>query len=218
MFLTFSDFLSLSIIPLMSAIKQHLAFACAISFAAGCLPAASACAQGAMSVAPSSHATTEVTLTLLDSAARSAAKPSTIRIDYGQPHLRGRTLLTDSLVPYDKPWRLGANGATMLITDVDLTIGGMSVPKGKYVLQAMPSRSGWKLLVGKDMGQSPMAAAMTYNPANDVARVELRSSNSPTALESLTIWLIPSLGAGAPHGELRIAWGTVVLATDWSMK
>jgi hypothetical protein len=202
----------------MSAIKQHLAFACAISFAAGSLLSASASAQGAMSVAPSSHATAEVTLTLVDSAARSAAKPSTIRIDYGQPHLRGRTLLTDSLVPYDKAWRLGANGATMLITDVDLIIGGMSVPKGKYVLQAMPSRSGWKLLVGKDIGQSPMAAAMTYDPANDVARVDLRSSNSPTPLESLTIWLIPSRGAGSPHGELRIAWGTVVLATDWSMK
>ncbi|MDQ6613148.1 MAG: DUF2911 domain-containing protein [Gemmatimonadota bacterium] len=202
----------------MSRIKQHLAFTFAIPLAIATVTSTLATAQGAMNVAPSSHATTEITLTLVDSAARAASKPSMIRIDYGQPHLRGRKLLTDSLVPYDKAWRLGANGATMLTTDVDLLIGGMSVPKGKYVLQAMPSRTGWKLLVEKDVGQSPMAAAMNYDPANDVARVELRATNTSTALESLSIWLIPARGPGAPHGELRIAWGTVALATDWTMK
>ena len=37
-----------------------------------------------------------------------------IRVDYGQPHLRGRKILTDSLIPYDKVWRTGANAATTL--------------------------------------------------------------------------------------------------------
>lgn len=175
-------------------------------------------AQGPMRVAPSGRATTEVTLTFVDSAARAAAQPSKIRIDYGQPHLRGRKLLTDSLVPYDKAWRTGANGATMLTTDVDLVIGGASVPKGTYVLQTLPSRSGWKLLIQKDVGQSPPAAATTYNPANDVARVDLRQSTLPGALESLTIWLIPSTQPGPPRGELRLVWGTIALATDWSVK
>lgn len=175
-------------------------------------------AQQAMRVAPSGRATTEVVLTFVDSAARAAAKPSKIRIDYGQPHLRGRTLHTDSLVPYDKAWRTGANGATTLTTDVDLVLGGTSVPKGTYVLQTMPSRSGWTLLVQKDMGQSPMAAAMTYNPANDVARVPLRQTTLGTPLESLSFWLIPSPQPGAPHGELRLAWGATMLATDWAVR
>lgn len=175
-------------------------------------------AQGAMRAAPSGRATTEVTLTFVDSAARAAAQPAKIRIDYGQPHLRGRRLLTDSLVPYDKAWRTGANGATMLTTDVDLNIGGASVPKGTYVLQTMPSRAGWKLLIQRDMGQSPMMAAMAYDPANDVARVDLRQTTLTAPLESLTIWLIPSTQPGSPRGELRLAWGTIALATDWSMK
>jgi len=175
-------------------------------------------AQGPMRVAPSGRATTEVTLTLVDSTARAAAKPSTIRIDYGQPNLRGRKLLTDSLVPYDKAWRTGANGATTLTTDLDLVIGGASVPKGKYVIQSLPSRAGWKLLIQKDVGQSPMAAAMSYNPANDIARVDLRQTSLPVPLESLTMWLIPSRQPGTPKGELRLAWGTIALATDWSVK
>ena len=174
-------------------------------------------AQGALRAAPSGRATTEVTLTYEDSAARAAAQPATIRIDYGQPHLRGRTLHTDSLVPYDRPWRTGANAPTTLTTDVDLVIGGATVPKGTYVLQTLPSRSGWKLLIQPAPTQPP-AAPSTYDPANDVARVDLRQSALPVPLESLTLWLVPSREPGAQRGELRLAWGTVMLATDWAVK
>ncbi len=159
-----------------------------------------------------------MTLTLVDSVARAAAQPSIIRIDYGQPALRGRKLFTDSLVPYDKAWRTGANGASMFTTDVDVTVGGMSVPKGTYVLQSVPSRSGWKLLIQKDAGQSPMAAAMTSKGENDVARIDMRVSEMTSPIESLTMWLIPSSQPGTPHGELRIAWGTTLLSTDWMLK
>ena len=173
---------------------------------------------GAMRPAPSGRATTEVTLTFVDSAARAAAQPAKIRIDYGQPHLRGRRINTDSLVPYDKAWRTGANDATKLTTDVDLVIGGASIPKGTYILQTMPSRTGWKLLIQKDMGAASMGAVMAYDPANDVARVDLRQTTLTAPLESLTMWLIPSTQPGQARGELRLAWGTVALATEWSVK
>src|SRR5437868_11621346 len=93
---------------------------------------------------------------------QSDAKPLSIKVDYGQPHLRGRTLHTDSLVPYDKPWRMGANAATRFKTDVDLVLGGATVPRGTYVLFSMPSRSGWKLILQKDVA-TPEAA---YDAAN----------------------------------------------------
>ena len=180
--------------------------------------ATSVVAQGPRRALPSGRATTEVSLTFVDSAERAAAQPAIIRIDYGQPHLRGRKLFTDSLVPYDKPWRTGANSATKLTTDVDLVIGGASVPKGTYVIQTLPSRAGWKLLIQKEAGQSPMAAAMSYNPANDVARVDLRQTALQTPLESLTMWLVPSRQPGTPRGELVLAWAGIALATDWSVK
>ncbi|MEO5568813.1 MAG: DUF2911 domain-containing protein, partial [Gemmatimonadaceae bacterium] len=92
-------------------------------------------------------------------AAAPAPQPTVIRLDYGQPHLRGRALHTDSLVPYDKAWRLGANGNTTLTTDVDLMLGGATIPKGTYVLYAMPGRSAWSLVVQRSIGQSPMQYA-----------------------------------------------------------
>ena len=189
-----------------------------LAFAVVVAAASSASAQKPMRAAPSGRGTTEVTITFVDSVARAAAQPSKIRIDYGQPNLRGRALLTDSLVPYDKAWRTGANGATMLTTDLDLVVGGQSVPKGTYVLQSLPSRTGWKLLIQKEVGQSPMAAAMTYNPANDVARVDLKQSVMASPLETLTFWLVPSRQPGTPRGDLILAWGNIRLATEWSIK
>ncbi len=175
-------------------------------------------AQGPMRVAPSGRAFTEVQLTMIDTAAaRAAGAPSKIRIEYGQPHLRGRTLHTEGLVPYDQGWRLGANDATMLTTDVALVIGGQPVPKGSYVLLAMPARNGWKLFIQKPVG-STMAAAMSYKPEYDIARIDLRVSTLTTPLESFTMWLVPSTGADAAKGELRFAWGTALLSTDWIVK
>jgi len=188
-----------------------------LAFVFSVIVTTSLAAQAPMRAVPSGRATTEVTLMLVDSVARAAAKPSMIRIDYGQPHLRGRKLLTDSLIPYDKPWRTGANAATTLTTDVDLVIGGTTLPKGKYVIQTFPARTGWKLLIQKEVTPPP-AAEVPYDPANDIARIDLRQTTLPTPLESLTMWLIPSREPGTPRGELVLAWGNVALATDWSAK
>lgn len=179
---------------------------------AGALLATPAVAQtGAMRPAPSGRATAEVVLTLVDTAAARTATPAKIRIDYGQPHLRGRTLHTDSLVPYDRVWRTGANDPTTLTTDVDLTIGGTAVPKGSYVLQTLPGRNGWQLLVQKP------AAGQGAQPT-DVARIPLRATTLHQPLESFTFWLIPSTQPGAARGELRLAWGTSALSTEWMVR
>src|SRR4051812_41614044 len=57
--------------------------------------------------------------------------PSRIAIVYGQPHARGRTV-EGGLVPYDSVWRFGANAATTLHSDLDITLGGLKLPRGDY--------------------------------------------------------------------------------------
>lgn len=143
-----------------------------------------------------------------------APKPMAIRLDYGQPHLRGRALHTDSLVPYDKPWRMGANGSTTLTTDVDMVLGGTPLARGTYVLYTVPSRAGWKLVIQRSVGQS----AMQFADSNDVARIPLRHTMLTAPAESLTMWLIPSPDTTVARGELRIAWGTDQLSADWLVK
>jgi hypothetical protein len=181
------------------------------------ITAGTASAQSALQVAPSGRGTTEVTITLVDSAARAAAKPSLIRVDYGQPHLRDRKIHTDSLIPYDKVWRTGANAATTLTTDVDLVLGGANLPKGKYILSTLPSRTGWKLLVQTEPKSPPVPDA-PYDVSREVARIDLRQTALAAPLESLTMWLIPSREPGQPKGQLVIAWSNVSLAADWRVK
>jgi len=166
--------------------------------------------QSALRPEPSGRGSSEVRLAV----PQSEAKPLSIKLEYGQPHLRGRTLHTDSLVPYDKPWRTGASENTTLTTDVDLVLGGATLAKGSYVLYTIPGRNGWKLVVQRNVGQP----AIQYSDSNDVARIDLRHATLTSPLESLTMWLIPSLTPGPAHGELRFAWGTDQLSADWSVK
>jgi hypothetical protein len=162
-------------------------------------------------VMPSGRATTQVTLADPRENPPDPIAPATITIDYGQPHLRGRRLHTDTLVPYDSPWRTGANAATKLTTEVDITLGGATVPKGTYYILTHPSRAGWKLSLHRD---DPLAS----QNAAEFARIDLRRRELPAPIESLTITLVPSRSAGPPRGELRIMWDTTELATDWSVR
>src|SRR5271154_1812164 len=56
-----------------------------------------------------------------------------VTIDYSRPSMRNRKIF-GGLVPYDQVWRTGANAATSLKTDVDLTLGGTAVPAGSYTI------------------------------------------------------------------------------------
>ncbi len=175
--------------------------------------------SGAYRAQPSTRATAEVALALTDTAAqRAAGKPALITINYGQPHLRGRTLLTGDLVPTGTVWRLGANEATILSTDVDMMIGDKQIPKGRYILSALPETSGWTLILQQETSGSPMVMAMNYDPAKDFARIPLRSSPVSEAVESLSIALVPATTPGEQRGVLHISWGKVHLNADWVVR
>lgn len=174
------------------------------------LPSA-ASAQAAPRFAPSGRATSEITMMLPEGTPDSVA-PLKIRVDNGQPHLRGRALHTDSLVPFDKVWRTGANATTTLTTDLPLTIGGVKIPAGSYALFTIPSAGTWKLIIQRNTGQT----ADAYDAAADLARVDLVRRELPGPLESLTMWLIPSTAPEVFGGELRLAWGRTELSTPFT--
>jgi hypothetical protein len=171
--------------------------------------------SGGYRAQPSSRGRTTVTLT-------GGAAPARITIDYGQPHARGRAIVGSAVVPFDQVWRTGANEATSLTTDVELTIGGVAVPKGSYTLYTLPSRGGWKLIINKNTGQW----GTEYRQEHDLARVDLRTRELREPLDSFSIWLVPDvtrnpqggISGGLPRGVLKLAWGEVELSTDWSVR
>lgn len=143
--------------------------------------------------------------------------PARIAISYGQPHARGRTV-EGGLVPRDTVWRFGANAATTLHTDLDITLGTLKLPRGDYSLFVLYSGSAWQLIVNRGTGQW----GSDRDPAKDVGRVALSSRALAEPEEAMTIYLVPSSpqprsGYAELAGVMRIKWGRTELSTTWSV-
>ena len=147
---------------------------------------------------PSPPGTAEITL-----------KGKKIAIAYSRPSMRGRKIV-GGLVPFGEVWRTGANEATSLVTETDLTIGGVAVPKGKYTLYSIPSERGWKLIINKQTGQW----GTEYNQGQDLARVDMKVEKLSSPVEVFTINLKPA-GAGA---VLSLEWETTKASVDIAAK
>lgn len=172
-----------------------------------------ATAQANLRTTPSGRATTQVAIGPPTVEGQPAPPQLVIKIDYGQPHARGRTVAGALAADVGKVWRLGANAATALTSDVNLVIGGMAVPKGAYTLFVETIPGAWKLIINKKTG----AEGLEYDASADLAKVALKSRTLASPIESLTIWLIPGAD-GALKGELRIAWGSLEHSVDWSVQ
>jgi hypothetical protein len=129
----------------------------------------------------------------------------TIVAAYGSPRRRGRTIL-GAVVPYDRVWRTGANEATTIIFDKDLTIGGAPVPAGAYSLWTIPKADGTvQLIVNRQHGQW----GTDYDPAQDLVRVPMQASTAPAPQENFAI----NIASTGNTGALRISWDAFV----WSV-
>ena len=77
---------------------------------------------------------------------------ATIRVTFGSPAVKGRTIWGE-LVPLDKPWRGGADEATLFTTDKDISIKGKKLPAGTYSVFVIPSADKWTYIFNSEVGQ-----------------------------------------------------------------
>ena len=140
----------------------------------------------------------------------SFADGKTVTINYSRPSMRGRKIFGE-LVPYGQIWRTGANSATSLKTDVDLTIGGATVPAGSYTLYTIPAETAWKLVINKQTGQW----GTDYDEKQDLARVDMKVANSPTPTEQFTISLDKT---GGNVATLKLAWANTTASVNVTEK
>ena len=206
------SFVSTLVIPSVSSIVM------VFCLLAGCLEAQDG-SPGPV-VAPSGRVTTSVAFDgrLLNGAtgwfnrSTSHSGPSHITIDHGQPHARGRTIF-GGLVPFDQVWRLGANWATSLTTDVNVRIGDLEVSRGAYTLFLLPREDGADLIVNHQTRQW----GTDYDPTLDLGRTELSHRSLPETAQSLIVTLEPVASQGLgniPSGTLRIAWGNAEFTAE----
>lgn len=106
-----------------------------------------------------------------------------VKVCYGAPKKNGRDIM-GGLVPYEQPWRMGANEATSIYMPSRGSIAGVSVQPGWYSLYAVPSQSEWRIFVNSNVerwGIPVDDAVKAKDVGSGVVRVE-RADNSAEAL------------------------------------
>ena len=123
-------------------------------------------------------------------------RPFTADPKTGQPRK-----IWGALVPWDKAYRLGADEATLLLTQKPLIFGETIIPAGAYTLYQVPSESGVsKLVFSSALGKW----GVPVDESHDVARVELKKTPLDKPTDQLTIGIQNDTGTGG--GALSIRW------------
>lgn len=126
-----------------------------------------------------------------------------ITVDYHRPGVKGRAIW-GALVPYDKPWRMGANEATTITFSAPVRIDGKEVPAGKYSFFAIPSQNKWTLVINKDPEQW---GAYGYDQSKDQLRVDVTPVKAPH-----TEWMRFTIDPVSPTSAVvTLHWETVAV-------
>lgn len=129
----------------------------------------------------------------------------TIELSYSRPNMKGRKIFGD-LVPFDKVWRTGANGATTLTFTDEVTIGGTKIPAGKYGLLTIPSAAEWTVIITK---QTDVTSPAAYKQDMDVVRVKAKPMTLPWSFETFGISFENIKDNSC---ELMMAWDKTLIA------
>jgi hypothetical protein len=133
-----------------------------------------------------------------------------ITIDYSSPRMKGRKVYGE-LVPWDKPWRAGANEATTFVSDADVIVGGKTAPAGSYTIFVIPTAAKWTLIVHKKTGEWGIPYP---GEAGELLRTDMKVSSLPGPLENFTIAFDQTSGGCT----LRMDWETTRASVDITPK
>jgi len=75
-----------------------------------------------------------------------------ITVTYHRPSVKGRTIW-GKLVPYNVPWRAGANEATTISFSDDVTVNGHDLKAGTYSFFVKPTATRWQVIFNSNARQ-----------------------------------------------------------------
>ena len=145
----------------------------------------------------------------LDSLTFTVAKQK-VKVCYGRPSARGRTMIGGKGAPYGKLWRTGANEPTVIFTPVALEIAGVKVAPGKYSLYSVPGEKEWEIIVNRSTSQWGHENEYTKAvEAQEVGRGKVPAERLSAPVETFTISPDPATGETQ---QLVLAWETTRVA------
>lgn len=106
-----------------------------------------------------------------------------IKVVYGQPYRRGRTIFGD-WEPYGAVWRTGANEATEITITNTILMGDQAIRAGTYALFTIPEPDSFTVILNHELGQW---GAFEYNADRDYKRLKFPVQKLETPVEAFNI-------------------------------
>jgi len=126
------------------------------------------------------------------------------RVIYSRPHKKNRVIFGDnpqSLCPYGKEWRLGANEATEIEFFKNVTINGRNVSRGAYIIYCIPFRDKWTIVFNSNLH----AWGLHMDTSKDLFRTDIPVMQQQPPIEDFTM-----VFHDAQYGaDLIMAWDNV---------
>ena len=140
-----------------------------------------------------------------------------ITITYGRPYTKDPKTgeprkIWGGLVPWGKADRLGADEATLFITQQAIQIGETAIPAGAYTLYTVPSDTGpFKLAFSTNLGKWGVPVDETH----DLARVDMKKDALDKPVDQLTLAVDKDPAGG---GVFKIMWETNQYSVSFTVK
>ena len=141
-----------------------------------------------------------------------------ITVKYSAPSVKGRKIFggSDTLQPDNTVWRAGANNATALHTDGDITIGTLDVPAGDYTLYVFLDPKGWQLVVSKQTGQWGINrdGSTSLDESKVVGRTPMKMGRTAVLVETYKM----TLAGNGKKGTLTLVWENVSASVNMAAR
>lgn len=104
-----------------------------------------------------------------------------ITVVYHRPAVNGRAVW-GALVPYNEPWRCGANENTTVTFSTDVKVGGKALKAGTYGLHMIPTAKEWTIAFST---VSTAWGSFSYDQKEDALRTTVSPRQAPGSQERL---------------------------------
>jgi hypothetical protein len=104
-----------------------------------------------------------------------------VKVVYHRPAINGRTIW-GQLVPYNEPWRAGANENTLVTFSSDVKVGGKALKAGTYGLHMIPTPKEWTIAFSS---MTTAWGSFTYDQKEDALRITVTPRTEATSEERL---------------------------------
>jgi hypothetical protein len=134
-----------------------------------------------------------------------------ITLDYSRPSAKGRKVMGE-LVPFGAMWRTGANQPTKFTTSDSITVSGIGLAKGTYIIMTKPGKDAWEVMFNKNPKANATDETALF-PADNVVSIKVPVKTMDLKVETFTMGIGNITNTSA---TLDIMWENTLISIPFT--